>query len=234
MRWRHPVRGYVPPSHFIPLAEECGLIGTLGRLALRRACEAAALWQPSCRVAVNVSPVQFRDAALPTIIADILRQTGLPPRLLEIEVTEGVLIGDEEHALENLLAIKAQGVSIALDDFGTGYSSLSYLRRFPFDRIKLDKSFVQAQERDSGAQAIIDAVLAMSRRLKLEVTAEGVETDEQLAMLQAQGCSDVQGFLLGRPMPASDVQAFLTRSLHQRAPRRSQPAWVTAVADAAD
>ncbi len=139
------------------------------------------------------------------MLADILHRTKLPADLLELEVTEGVLIRDEEQALATLRALKAQGVRIALDDFGTGYSSLSYLRRFPFDKIKIDKSFVQAQQSDAGAQAILETILAMSSRLNLTVTAEGVETEEQLAMIRRQRCTEVQGYLLGKPMPAAGL-----------------------------
>ncbi len=208
-RWNDPVRGFVPPSVFISVAEECGLIVKLGRTVLERACTLAATWYPQVRIAVNVSPIQFRDGALPDLVANVLARTGLPAHLLEIEVTEGVLISNEQQALGTLRAIKALGVRVALDDFGTGYSSLSYLRRFPFDKIKIDKSFVQAQQNDAGTQAIMEALLTMSSRLNLEVTAEGVETEEQLIMLQRQGCTEIQGFLLGCPMPSDDVPAFL-------------------------
>ena len=208
-RWRDPVRGMVPPGIFIPIAEECGLIEQLGRLVLERSCELAASWRPQCRVAVNLSPAQFRDRGLPELLADILRRTALPADLLELEVTEGVLIRDEEQALATLRGLKAQGVRIALDDFGTGYSSLSYLRRFPFDKIKIDKSFVQAQQSDDGAQAILETIVSMSHRLNLTITAEGVETEEQLAMLRRHRCGEVQGFMLGKPMPACEVPAFL-------------------------
>ncbi len=149
-RWNDPVRGFVPPSVFISVAEECGMIVQLGRNILERACALAATWHPQVRIAVNVSPLQFRDESLPAMVAEVLRRTGLPAHLLELEVTEGVLISNEQQAFETLRAIKGLGVRIALDDFGTGYSSLSYLRRFPFDKIKIDKSFVQAQQNDAG------------------------------------------------------------------------------------
>jgi diguanylate cyclase (GGDEF)-like protein len=222
-RWRHPVRGMVPPGVFIPVAEECGLIVAVGRLMLERACELAAAWRPKCSVAVNLSPIQFRDAGLPDLLAGILRRTGLDAGLLELEVTEGVLINDAEQALGSLRALKALGVRLALDDFGTGYSSLSYLRRFPFDRIKIDKTFVQAQEHDDGTRAILEAVLAMSSRLNIAVIAEGVETEDQLQMLRGQGCGEVQGFLLARPMPSADVQAFLSAADGGALSRRVSP-----------
>ena len=233
-RWRDPVRGMVPPGIFIPIAEECGLIEQLGRMVLERACELAASWRPQCRVAVNLSPAQFRDRGLPDLLADILRRTALPAGLLEIEVTEGVLIRDEEQALTTLRALKAQGVRIALDDFGTGYSSLSYLRRFPFDKIKIDKSFVQAQQSDAGAQAILETILAMSGRLNLTVTAEGVETEEQLAMIRRQRCTEVQGYLLGKPMPAGEVPAFLEATNRLPVSWRHTQRPLDVVADAAD
>ena len=216
IRWHHPVRGDVPPGVFIPIAEECALIVPIGKMVLRQACKAAASWQFPCRVAVNLSPIQFRDDALITEISALLASSGLSPGRLELEVTEGVLIRDEEQALEKLREMKALGVNIALDDFGTGYSSLSYLRGYPFDRIKLDRSFVLAQEQDSDARAIVEAVLIMSRKMNLEVTAEGIETENQLALLRQQGCGEVQGFLLGKPMPAGDVQGFLDTVMETR------------------
>ena len=215
VRWRHPTRGFVPPNVFIPIAEETGLISALGRRVMAGACRAAAGWTTPCRVAVNVSPVQFRDGTLASFVAETLQATGLAPRRLEVEVTEGVLIGDEQKALDTLRDIKGLGVQVALDDFGTGYSSLGYLRRFPFDRIKIDKSFVQSQNQDANTQAIIDAVFAMTSRLHLQVTAEGVETEEQLNLLRAQGCSELQGFLLGHPMPVAQVSDFLAAARAQ-------------------
>jgi EAL domain-containing protein (putative c-di-GMP-specific phosphodiesterase class I) len=167
-------------------------------------------------VAVNLSPIQFRDENLPALVSGILARTGLSPALLELEITEGVLISDEEQALQTLRALKTLGVRISLDDFGTGYAGLSYLRRLPFDKIKIDKSFVQAQQHDPATQAIMEAVLSMSRRLGLEVTAEGVETEEQLATIRQQRCTEVQGYLLGRPMPAAEVPALLERAAARR------------------
>jgi diguanylate cyclase (GGDEF)-like protein len=209
LRWNHPVRGFVPASTFIPIAEESGLIDRIGRFILERACTVAASLNPRTRVAVNVSPAQFRDGTLPDQVAAILRATGLPAGYLEIEVTEGLLITNEAQALSVLQKLKSMGVHVALDDFGTGYSSLSYLRRFPFDRVKIDKSFIQAQLNDAGTRAIVETVLEMCQRLNLAVTAEGIETEEQLRALQRQGCTDVQGFLLGRPVPAAEAAAML-------------------------
>jgi diguanylate cyclase (GGDEF)-like protein len=223
-RWPHPARGLVPPGVFIPLAEECGLIAAIGRFVLEQACTQAAEWRPRCRIAVNLSPVQFRDSSLLPWLAGILQRTGLPPDLLELEITEGVLIKDEEQALATLQALKDLGVPIALDDFGTGYSSLSYLRRFPFDAIKIDKSFIHAQQQDFATRAIVEAVLAMSQRLHLRVIAEGVETEDQLTLLREQGSTDVQGFLLARPMPGAEVQAFLASMAGSAAQALRQPA----------
>ena len=199
LRWTHPARGAVSPTEFIPVAEECGLIGAIGRWVLDHACAEAASWPAALRIAVNLSPVQFRQADLAGMVAAILHRHGLDPSRLELEITEGVLIDDGDRALAILRRLKTLGVRIALDDFGTGYSSLSYLRRFPFDKIKIDKSFVQGLGEDEDAEAIVRSIIAMGRSLRLEVTAEGVETEDQLSRLQAERCSQVQGFLLGRP-----------------------------------
>ena len=209
MRWTHPARGAVPPGEFIPLAESCGLIVALGRWALETACREAAGWPGGLRVAVNLSPAQFRADDVPLMVADVLARTGLAADRLELEVTEGLFLRDTAHVLGFLTRLKELGVRLALDDFGTGYSSLGYLRRFPFDRLKIDRSFVKALADDHGARAIVQAILAMSRSLNLDVTAEGVETPQQLALLQEQSCGTVQGFLLGRPMRAAVVPGFL-------------------------
>ncbi|TPG45471.1 bifunctional diguanylate cyclase/phosphodiesterase [Roseomonas nepalensis] len=209
LRWHHPVRGDVSPAEFIPVAEECGLIVPLGQWVLEQACAAAAAWPQPYTVAVNLSPVQFRRGGLPAQVAEVLARTGLAASRLELEVTEGLLIEDAEGALATMQALKALGVRLALDDFGTGYSSLSYLRRFPFDKLKIDKSFTQAIELDPGARAIVDAILAMGHSLNLRVTAEGVETEAQLAFLRTLDCDEAQGFLLGRPVPADQLHRRL-------------------------
>ena len=206
-RWRHPERGFISPVQFIPVAEQCGLIAELGIRVLKEACVFAASL-PDGRIAVNLSPVQFLSNNLAEVIGRVVAEKHLAPERLELEITEGVLIGDEAQALITLQSLHDQGFQIALDDFGTGYASLSYLRRFPFDRIKIDQSFVRAQEHDSATRAIIECVLTMAERLRLEVTAEGVETDQQLNLLMSQGCPEIQGFLLGRPMPPADARAF--------------------------
>ncbi len=208
-RWRHPTRGYIPPDTFIRIAEECGLIERLGGWVLEEACATAAAWQPPQRVAVNVSTLQLRDGELQNHVAAILMRTGLPAALLEIEVTESVMADDNQSVMGTLNALKAMGVSIALDDFGTGYSSLSYLRRFPFDKIKIDKAFVQGQTNDRGVRVILESILGMCNKLGLRVVGEGVETRQQLAMLRSCDCTEVQGYLLGKPMPAAAVEELL-------------------------
>ena len=205
VRWRHPRRGLISPVEFIPLAEECGLIIPLGEWVLRTACEEAASWPSDQRIAVNLSPIQFRHADLAKEILAILTQTGLPPQRLELEITEGVLIEDTERTLATLGRLKAAGISVSLDDFGTGYSSLSYLQRFPFDKIKIDRSFIWEMERNADSMAIVRSVIALGRSLRITVIAEGVETATQLALLQAENCDQVQGFLLGRPLAPADL-----------------------------
>ena len=209
VRWRHPERGLVSPVEFIPVAEECGLIMPLGEWVLRTACAEAAKWQNDKKIAVNLSPIQFRHADLATHILTILAQTGLSPGRLELEITEGVLIEETERTLATLGTLKAAGVSVSLDDFGTGYSSLSYLRRFAFDKIKIDRSFIWEMERNEDSMAIVRSVIALGRSLRITVIAEGVETAAQLALLQGEHCDQVQGFLLGRPVPADELIGFL-------------------------
>ncbi len=219
VRWRHPQRGLITPSEFIPLAEETGLIDALGEQVLRLACREAAGWR-DLRVAVNLSPAQFRRPGLETMVASALAETGFDPNRLELEMTEGVLLHDTDANLATLRALKALGVRIAMDDFGTGFSSLGYLRRFPFDKIKIDRSFVRDLGEDANASVIVNAVVALSHSLGMPVTAEGVETDRQLQMLLRTACDEGQGFLFGRPMPAADLaalldqQAALSRAVH--------------------
>jgi len=205
VRWRHPERGLVSPVEFIPVAEECGLIMPLGEWVMRTACAQAATWQNGKKIAVNLSPIQFRHADLAKHILTILAQTGLSPGRLELEITEGVLIEETERTLATLGTLKAAGVSVSLDDFGTGYSSLSYLQRFAFDKIKIDRSFIWEMERNPDSMAIVRSVIALGRSLRITVIAEGVETPTQLALLQEEHCDQVQGFLLGRPLPAEDL-----------------------------
>jgi diguanylate cyclase (GGDEF)-like protein/PAS domain S-box-containing protein len=205
-RWRHPVRGYVSPAEFIPLAEECGLISELGEWVLRTACRTAALWPVPWRVAVNISPLQFRRRSLVSAVRKALKSAGLPPQRLELEITESVILENEERNLGLLNALRAMGVRIAMDDFGTGYSSLSYLRSFPFDKIKIDQSFVRDLPNDDNAMSIIRAIIDMARSLDVRITAEGVETEAQMAALRALNCAEAQGYLIGKPLP--DVATF--------------------------
>ncbi|MDF3831690.1 EAL domain-containing protein [Cupriavidus basilensis] len=201
LRWLHPERGLIAPDNFIPLAEECGAILPIGEWVLRTACQEAAQWTYPHKVSVNLSPVQITHGDLVTVVARVLEETGLAAGRLELEITESTIIGDKERALDILRRIKALGVSIAIDDFGTGYSSLDTLRSFPFDKIKLDRTFIAEIAGSQQAKAIIRAILALGQSLAIPVLAEGVETDEQLNLLHAEGCDEAQGFLLGRPQP---------------------------------
>jgi diguanylate cyclase (GGDEF)-like protein len=206
VRWRHPVKGLIPPDQFIPLAEETGLIVPLGEWIIRQACDDAITWSADTKVAVNLSPVQFKQAELFDIIESALQKSGLPPERLEIELTESVLL---ERAAENhafMERLRSIGVSLALDDFGTGYSSLSYLTTFPFDKIKIDKSFIGNLSTRHTSSAIISSIVTLARGLGMSVTAEGVETPEQLEMLRTLGVNFVQGYLLGRPVSIGELK----------------------------
>jgi diguanylate cyclase (GGDEF)-like protein len=209
LRWFHPTRGAISPGEFIPIAEECGIVAQLGFWALETACAEAATWRQPIRVSVNLSPKQFWRSDLPDRVGAILAKTGLPAERLVLEVTEGVLIDNRQRAGAAMAALIEQGIRIALDDFGTGYSSLSYLHRFPFESIKIDRSFINTLSEDEHSRAIVRAVLALGRNLRLKVVAEGVETPAQLRWLRTEGCGEVQGYLLGRPMPADAIGDFL-------------------------
>jgi diguanylate cyclase (GGDEF)-like protein len=213
LRWQHPERGRIAPDGFIPLAEDSGLIVPIGRWVLEQACRQAMAWQrqgaPELRIAVNLSPVQCRDPALAGQVADILEASGLPARQLELEITERVLLAATEANLETLGKLKRLGVRISLDDFGTGHSSLGYLRRFPFDEIKLDRSFVGALQHDPSAHAILRAFLSLGRSLGLDSIAEGVESAEQLAVLDAEGCRLAQGFYFSPPVHPREIDAMI-------------------------
>jgi diguanylate cyclase (GGDEF)-like protein len=205
-RWKHPKRGYIPPSEFIPIAEETDLILQLGEWMLRAVCREAATWTRPYRVAVNVSAVQFKKASLPELIHQILIETGMPPSRLELEITESALIEDLQRALDILRRIKALGVAIALDDFGTGYSSLSTLQAFPFDKLKIDKSFVEKIGSRHQASVIVTAVLGLGKSLAIPVLAEGVETELQLSFLNQESCEQAQGYLFGRPVSLDGIR----------------------------
>jgi diguanylate cyclase (GGDEF)-like protein len=201
VRWNHPTHGIVPPATFIPLAEESGLIIPIGEWILREACREAASWSQPLQIAINLSSVQFRHGDLAGLVHAVLLETGLSANRLELEITESVLIGDFSRALSILRRVKAMGVRIAMDDFGTGYSSLSYLQSFPFDKIKIDRAFISNVDRNPQSAAIIRAVIGLGRGLDLPVVAEGVETKEELAFLVGEACQEVQGFLIGKPLP---------------------------------
>ena len=209
LRWRHPLRGMVSPAEFVPVAEEAGLIEEIGQWVLRTACAEAATWPSHIRVAVNVSPIQFKSKTLPLKVAAALAETGLDPRRLELEVTEAVLIADDDAALVALNQLRELGVHIALDDFGTGYSSLSYLQRFPFDKIKIDRSFVKALTLGTGSSSIIKAVVSIAADRNMITTAEGVETQEQRETVQALGCTQMQGYLFSAARPAHEIREML-------------------------
>ena len=210
VRWNHPERGRIVPSDFIPLAEETGLIVPLGEWVLRRACAEAAGWSDPVVIAVNLSPVQFKSSNLTATVLAALKASGLPASRLELEITESVLLQNSETTLAILHELRAQGVRISLDDFGTGYSSLSYLRSFPFDKIKIDRSFVQELASREDSMAIVRAVAGLGRSLGIVTTAEGVETKEQLDLLRREGCTQAQGYLFSPPRPASDVERMLS------------------------
>ena len=209
VRWRHPERGLIPPIEFIGLAEETGLILPLGNWVLRTACAQAARWPDGIGVAVNLSPLQFREQSLLAVVASALEASGLAPERLELEITEGVLLTDEAETLATLQQLRASGVRIAMDDFGTGYSSLSYLRRFPFDKIKIDQSFVRQLPGDEESAAIVRAIITLGACLGMSTTVEGVETAEQFAFSAAEGCDTIQGYHVSRPLPAADFEAVL-------------------------
>jgi diguanylate cyclase (GGDEF)-like protein len=211
VRWRHPKRGLVQPDDFIPLAEEIGLIVPLGAWALRRACQDAVSWPGDIKVAVNVSVIQFGGGTLLEDVAAALRETGLHPSRLELEITESVMLNDTETTLVILYQLRDLGVGIAMDDFGTGYSSLSYLRRFPFSKVKIDRSFIADLGKDGGSDAIVTAVTELCETLGMLTLAEGVETEEQLTQLRAGNCGEAQGYLFSTPRPASEVQAMCLR-----------------------
>jgi diguanylate cyclase (GGDEF)-like protein len=205
IRWPHPERGSIAPADFIPLAEESGLINPIGEWVLRRACADAAAWPPEFKVAANLSPVQFRCGNLVETISRILTDSGLAPERLMLEITESVLMQGTTENFETLHQLRKLGISIVLDDFGTGYSSLSYLRLFPFDQIKIDRSFVSELSSNADCAAIVSAVANLGRSLHIDTVAEGVETEEQLVLARAAGCTHAQGFLFGRPCPTSEL-----------------------------
>jgi diguanylate cyclase (GGDEF)-like protein len=219
LRWHNPARGIVSPADFIPLAEEIRLIVPIGEWVIRTACREAARWPSPFNVAVNVSAVQFGSPTLVSTIVSALAESGLDPRRLEVEITESVLLKEREAALVILRELRAMGVRVAMDDFGTGYSSLSYLHSFPFDKIKIDRSFVRGYPEDPSGAEIVRAIAALGRALGMTTIAEGVETEAQLARVRADGCTDVQGYLISRPLAPELIDEFLrTRTESATAP----------------
>ncbi len=201
VRWFHPVRGAVPPTVFIPVAEKIGLINALGEWVLKTACAEAASWATPLKVSVNVSPIQLMNTSLTDTIIEVLHQTGLDPRRLDLEITESDVFNENTRSLEILSQLREQGIQISIDDFGTGYSSLSRLSYFPFDKIKIDRSFVINIPEQKDDLDIVRLIISMGKSLHMRIVAEGVETEEQLASLQALGCDLVQGYLIGKPSP---------------------------------
>jgi EAL domain-containing protein (putative c-di-GMP-specific phosphodiesterase class I) len=213
IRWQQPDRGLVPPSRFVPIAEDCGLIIQIGRWVLREACSQARAWQdaglPPLPLAVNVSAVEFRDNGFVEGLRAILSETGLEARYLELELTEGVLMEDAESTASALQELKTMGVHLVVDDFGTGYSSLSYLQQFPIDVLKIDRSFIHQITADPEGSSIVSAIIDMGKNLKQRVIAEGIETEEQRAFLQAHHCAEGQGYLFSRPLAAAQFAHLL-------------------------
>ncbi|HEY3029447.1 MAG TPA: EAL domain-containing protein, partial [Bradyrhizobium sp.] len=221
IRWNHPEKGMVAPATFIPLAEEIGFIVPIGEWVIRQACTTAAQWPGDLHVAVNISAVQFRSPGLMQVIVGALAASGLHPTRLEIEITETVLLQNKETTLELLHQLRALGVRIAMDDFGTGYSSLTYLQCFPFDKIKIDRSFVKDITENTGSLNIVRAVAALANGMGMTATAEGVETSEQLDKITSEGCTEMQGYLFSKPLPAAEIERlFLSGREPRKAPGR--------------
>jgi diguanylate cyclase (GGDEF)-like protein len=225
VRWNHPTRGMISPADFIPLAEEIGFIVPMGEWIIRQACATAAQWPDDLHVAVNISAIQFRSPGLMQVIVGALAASGLAPTRLEIEITESVLLHSKEATLAVLHQLRALGIRIAMDDFGTGYSSLTYLQSFPFDKIKIDRSFVKNITEDASSLNIVRAVAALANGMGMTATAEGVETAEQLDRIASEGCTEMQGFLFSRPLPAAEIER---QFLSGRAPRKANSRIVAA------
>jgi diguanylate cyclase (GGDEF)-like protein len=218
LRWHHPMRGTISPVDFIGLAEETGLIAPIGEWVLRNACAEAAKWPDHVRIAVNLSPAQFKSAQLVSTVLGALATSGIPPQRLELEVTESVMIEDCEAALRTLRQLHGLGVRIAVDDFGTGYSSLSFLRKYPFDKIKIDRTFVTELSAASGdSRAIVRAVVHLALSLGKTTTAEGVETKELFDLVRSEGCTEVQGYFISQPRPCADIAELLVPQVEKKA-----------------
>ena len=219
IRWHQPDRGLIPPSQFVPIAEDCGLIVQIGRWVLREACRQAREWQdeglPFGRISINVSAAEFRAKTFVAGVRTVLRETGLEACYLDLELTEGVLMKNAESTTAVLQELKSMGVQLAVDDFGTGYSSLSYLQQFPIDVLKIDQSFVHRITGDPDDSTIVSAILDMGKNLKQRVIAEGIETQEQLAFLQTQHCKEGQGYLFSRPVAAAQFAHLLQMGIRE-------------------
>jgi EAL domain-containing protein (putative c-di-GMP-specific phosphodiesterase class I) len=220
LRWNHPTRGMIPPSDFIPVAEQTGLMVQLGEFVLRRALADAVRWK-DVYIAVNISPVQMRDRGLVSLVAAVIADVGISPARVVLEITEGVLIENPDEAMGRLAQLRKLGVKIALDDFGSGYSSLSYLRRFPIDKLKIDREFVSPLGRSSDGGVIIQAIIALGRALGLTVLCEGVETEEQRILLRLAGCDEMQGFLFAKPAPRIAIDRLILSPHGGETPRKA-------------
>ena len=212
-RWTHPQRGQVSPADFIPIAEYVGIIGEIGDWVLREACKEASKWPDHISVAVNLSPQQFQSNQIIQIVADALSHSGLAASRLELEITEGLFMENSKEVMFSLRELKSMGVSISLDDFGTGYSSLSYLLKFPFDKLKIDRSLVASLATDPNAENVLEAITKLASVMKLTVTAEGIETLDQVRVMLSMHCTHFQGFLFGQPLPKADLPAYLLREV---------------------
>jgi EAL domain-containing protein (putative c-di-GMP-specific phosphodiesterase class I) len=219
IRWNHPKQGLVSPATFIPLAEEIGFIVPIGEWVIRQACTTAAQWPEHLHVAINISAVQFRSPGLMQVIIGALAASGLNPTRLEIEITETVLLHNRDTTLAVLHQLRALGVRIAMDDFGTGYSSLTYLQCFPFDKIKIDRSFVKDITESTGSLNIVRAIAALATGMGMTATAEGVETKEQRDKIASEGCTEMQGFLFSRPLPILEIERLFLAG--HKAPKAS-------------
>jgi EAL domain-containing protein (putative c-di-GMP-specific phosphodiesterase class I) len=222
LRWNHPTRGAISPARFVPIAEQAGLMDQLGEFVLRRALADAARW-PGLYVAVNLSPMQVRDRKFADLVAAVLAENRIAPSRLVLEVTEGVLIDNPETAKSRLDDLRALGLKLALDDFGAGYSSLTYLQRLPFDKLKVDRGFVAALDHSANAGVIIQAVIALGRALNLSILVEGIETEEQRALVRLAGCDEMQGYLFARPARREEIDRMLAAAAlsRERVPRRA-------------
>jgi EAL domain-containing protein (putative c-di-GMP-specific phosphodiesterase class I) len=227
LRLKHPTMGFVSPAEFIPVAEEAGLISKMGAWAMAEACRTAVHWPQHLTVAVNVSPEQFLDGTLMTDIHNALELSSFPAYRLEVEITESTMMGDADVVLSQLESLREMGCPIVLDDFGTGYSSLSYLWKFPFSKLKIDRSFITAMEQKPRVRGMLSSIMSLSRNLGLKVTAEGIETPEQAAIIQDIQCDYIQGYLTGKPVVAADIAAFImsrfAKQIEARLPPQASP-----------